>query len=267
MDMTRAQLSDYVNSLNVVSRKGREEFTSNLWAVWESTGHDMDSLHDAVTMLAPAVARKYGGSAFAISADLWQTIYTADTGKRMDARRPTVDVDGTLRSSVRYAFRDGADTDPEKAIDRVGATVARVILDYARQTQRQSTTAANRRGEHGEWARVPTGDKTCAFCLMLASRGFVYRSEETAGGLDPDSYHDDCDCEVVSRFDGSGVIEGYDPSEYMAMYKAARDNTPVDASRRAYESLDPVERANYKDFWDHYTKDILSSMRGMYGTH
>ena len=102
---------------------------------------------------------------------------------------------------------------------------------------------------------------------MLASRGFVYRSEETAGGLDPDSYHDDCDCEVVSRFDGSGVIEGYDPNEYMAMYKAARDNTPVEASRRAYESLDPVEKANYKDFWDYYTKDILSSMRGMYGTH
>lgn len=31
------------------------------------------------------------------------------------------------------------------------------------------------------WARVPRGGKSCAFCLMLASRDFTYTSAEAAG--------------------------------------------------------------------------------------
>lgn len=45
------------------------------------------------------------------------------------------------------------------------------------------------------WARVPQG-KSCAFCTMLASRGFTYTSEESAGG-DGNKYHDDCHCRII----------------------------------------------------------------------
>lgn len=45
------------------------------------------------------------------------------------------------------------------------------------------------------FARVPQG-KTCGFCLMLASRGAVYWSRESAGEFD--KYHDGCDCAVIS---------------------------------------------------------------------
>lgn len=46
------------------------------------------------------------------------------------------------------------------------------------------------------WARVPRGSSPCAFCVMLAGRGFAYRSEQTAtfGG----SFHNGhCHCQVV----------------------------------------------------------------------
>ena len=45
------------------------------------------------------------------------------------------------------------------------------------------------------WARVPRGARTCAFCTMLASRGFTYLSEDSAG-LEM-QYHRDCDCQIV----------------------------------------------------------------------
>ena len=32
------------------------------------------------------------------------------------------------------------------------------------------------------FARVPRVGCTCAFCILMASRGFVYRSRESAGG-------------------------------------------------------------------------------------
>lgn len=46
------------------------------------------------------------------------------------------------------------------------------------------------------YARVPFGN-SCAFCLMLASRGFVYKTETTAGE-DKGHYHAHCRCKIVA---------------------------------------------------------------------
>ncbi|MBF9667172.1 EndoU domain-containing protein [Bifidobacterium dentium] len=68
------------------------------------------------------------------------------------------------------------------------------------------------------WARVPRGAKTCAFCLMLASRGFAYLSEDAAGRQM--QYHADCDCDIVPSW-GSATLKDYDPDKYCEMYQAA----------------------------------------------
>lgn len=85
------------------------------------------------------------------------------------------------------------------------------------------------------WARVATGRETCAFCLMLVSRGPVFLAADTAG-LDVSDHvavemylngedisdlmhkwHPNCDCKVIPVFD--------------------RQNWPgKDASDRAYEA-------------------------------
>lgn len=68
------------------------------------------------------------------------------------------------------------------------------------------------------WARVPRGAKTCAFCLMLASRGFAYLSEDAAGRQM--QYHADCDCDIVPSW-GSAKLKDYDPDKYYEMYQSA----------------------------------------------
>ncbi len=77
-----------------------------------------------------------------------------------------------------------------------------------------------------KFARVPRGSESypngCPFCQMLASRGFKYRSELTAGGFDPDHYHDDCQCMVVPAW-GKGSVEGYNPRDYDAGYQEFLD--------------------------------------------
>lgn len=54
------------------------------------------------------------------------------------------------------------------------------------------------------WARVLTGVENCAFCVMLASRGPSYGSQDTALGLGlwhrVGQYHDHCDCLAVPVF-------------------------------------------------------------------
>ena len=55
------------------------------------------------------------------------------------------------------------------------------------------------------WARVPMGGSPCAFCVMLAGRGFAYRSEQTAtfGG----SFHNGhCHCQVVPSWGGDRAL-------------------------------------------------------------
>lgn len=69
-------------------------------------------------------------------------------------------------------------------------------------------------GRRVRWARVPTGATTCSYCLMLASRGFVYRTEAKALNAN----HRHCDCRIVEGLDDT-EIEGYDPDLYYDMWK------------------------------------------------
>lgn len=90
--------------------------------------------------------------------------------------------------------------------------------DYRRR-YRQTARAAARAG----YARVPVGE-TCAWCYMLASLGYYYRSEQTALGVDPDHYHPHCDC-IAVPYNAPDQIDGYgdDYEMYFDMYATARD--------------------------------------------
>ena len=70
------------------------------------------------------------------------------------------------------------------------------------------------------WARVPVG-QTCEFCVMLASRGFVYLTRETAS-LGGGFHNGRCDCNVVPSW-GERHIAGYDPDALYRQYKECAD--------------------------------------------
>lgn len=105
------------------------------------------------------------------------------------------------------------------------------------------------------YARVPSGLETCAFCFMLASRGFVYWSRESAG--DGGAYHRHCDCVIVPGFDGLGQdvqVEGYKPSELYERYLKVVDDEGLepervdgDAFRR--KALAALKKRNYRWLW------------------
>lgn len=64
------------------------------------------------------------------------------------------------------------------------------------------------------FARVTSGRNTCAFCLMLAGRGAVYWSRESAGAFN--EWHRHCTCKVVPSYSGDKwetLVEGHDPRD------------------------------------------------------
>lgn len=75
------------------------------------------------------------------------------------------------------------------------------------------------------YARVP-GGKSCAFCLMLASRGFVYHST-TSAGEDEGHYHNHCHCAVVAG-NLKMRVNGYDPDGLKERMKELAASLDID---------------------------------------
>lgn len=80
------------------------------------------------------------------------------------------------------------------------------------------------RDKGARFARVPTGFETCTFCLMLAGRGAVYHTRETAGAFS--HFHRGCDCKVVPSFSGDKdeeVVEEARPQEYRRQWERFKE--------------------------------------------
>ena len=111
------------------------------------------------------------------------------------------------------------------------------------------------------YARVPSGRETCAFCFMLASRGFVYWSKADAGAKGYE-YHTNCDCIIVPGFsEDSGVhpdaqIQGYKPTELYDRYKKCYDTINPDGTwsdvKKRYDNSDT------EDTWEKFKTKALS---------
>lgn len=119
-------------------------------------------------------------------------------GKLVDGDRPDF-VDGIASSSRYFAERGANDT-----MAALGAADGK------------------RLGKRVRFARVPTGATNCPFCIMLASRGFVYKSELSALNAN----HPNCDCRIVEGFDGMEV-EGYDQEYYQDCYAHPDDHPEI----------------------------------------
>ena len=130
-----------------------------------------------------------------------------------------VEIDGTVRWAVDGLLKG----DEGSTLSRLSGAAQRYITNQGRDT---IALNSYRDPSPGRWARVPSGPTTCGFCLSLASRGPVSRSEATARtASDGTAYHDRCDCQPVQIWTGDDLPDGYDPDALYVEYKAARDET------------------------------------------
>ena len=89
------------------------------------------------------------------------------------------------------------------------------------------------------WARVTDGDP-CAFCAMVAGRGFVFRSREVALRTTARSkrgpgqkWHDGCGCGAEPAFSRDAPLPGKG-AEYAQLWKDVAEGKPAAEARRAF---------------------------------
>jgi hypothetical protein len=185
-------------------------------------------LRDEIFNFADTLIRQYGGAAALNAAEFFEL----QTGVGNALASESINID-SLDTSLRYAIAQARyDALEENPLNAVNKNIWRQTRNYAHQTM-----IDNARKNKMMFARVPTGAHTCAFCMMLASRGFVYYSKQSAGEMM--QFHNDCDCHIVAGVDG---VEGYDPDALYSDYRDSREN---------------ADSGNYKD--------VLAQMRKDYG--
>lgn len=154
----------------------------------------------------------------------------ADPGVDPDAVATSLDVTGPV--AVRQRLAAGLPLEQALALSRVGQARAgaRHVLNGGRDTVLAAVGDDDRALGY---ARATSGH-CCAFCALLASRGAVYRSEQTAG-FRP---HDGCSCQPrpVYRADQTLPI-GSDRARdvYAAATAGLHGADAVRAFRRAWE--------------------------------
>lgn len=191
--------------------------------------------------VVPALVREYGDVAAVVAAEWYEEVRAREVGGSYAARLGEKVADAAPESTVKYAAGHLFTEAPEQALGVLTGSLQRHVLYSGRDT-----VARNVRLDPAKprYARVPTGGKTCAWCSMLASRGFVYHNERIASN----DFHNDCDCAAVMEWDREQHhIEGYDPDTMYDQYLEARD---VSGSNEPNDIAAAMRRLHPNDFTD-----------------
>lgn len=190
---------------------------------------------DALLDLMPALIRKWqdvGGTAAAQWYETVRQYYFDDLFDAVLPEPPDVDAyDDEIRRLVRWKAgllwdTDEQPADPEGFRTFLNNVLEHNIRDTSRQTIKENARRDRRHDSKGvRFARV-SQPGCCAWCALLSSRGYVYRSDDTADAASHYNKHTGkltCKCEIIPEFErGSNRIEGYDPDALYDRYDDAR---------------------------------------------
>ena len=254
MIVTREALDDFTFQLGSLGDAAESDMTARLALRLDdlrSEGADSaritEELREAARSMLDENDRTYGAS----SASLGARTFGETTGERhgeADALDSTALVRKSNAASARYwaGFLDGTDEGFDKFLRGVCAKTRRNVTHMADRAAAGLAVTINgkQKGAGIRFARVPSG-AACGFCIMLASRGFVYATRESAGEFT--KFHDHCDCRIVAGTKDTQV-EGYDPEGMYRRYRMCRDalGTPDDVWRD-WDALPDEEKSKYGD--------------------
>lgn len=218
----RAAVDFLTEEINGISADAQARVLKVLQGIsW--TPENVAECRELVLQALAAVMPTYTDMAAQASADFYDAARELVVGERMGAQAIS-DYDprkteGAVRAFVRFVLDGRVETFNEQVLQRI---------DYEMKRSANMSVVENGRRDpkRVRYARVPTGAETCDFCLMLASRGFVYQSEGTAGA---GHTHYACDCRCIPGWDGMEV-EDYDPR---SIYDRWQDAIDAKAKERA----------------------------------
>ena len=197
-----------------ITAESWEEYIRSLSRLNEEAGQKMaeyiarHGAGDPDTLIAYAQARaqKYGEGSAELACQMYDAMARA-SGAQLPPAEPAAPAD--ISETARMV--NGTRQSPPLLQGGVSRLVKQTAAD---------TTLKNAIRDGAEFAWIPHGD-SCAFCIVLASRGWQRASKAALKNGHAEHIHANCDCEYAVRFDGRSTVAGYDPEQYLARYEAA----------------------------------------------
>lgn len=240
MQIPRKYIENYSNTLNAVSEQARRKLADALSQI--DYTQDVATIRNAVI----AVMQPACGASAQVAAQL-----AADFYDGLRVRFGVVDDFAAEPQSLRIPdATDGAvrafaqDLVEEKPLDDfIGKCVDRIDYETRRAANECVAYNAKKDPKKPKWARVPAGAETCEWCIMLASRGFAYLSEESASHS-----HAHCDCRIVPSWDKKNpTVQGYDPDLYYDMWKNPEKYVNETSDEQQKVELKTIDASQYPD--------------------
>jgi hypothetical protein len=226
--LPRAAVDAYTERLDALSEAARRVVAAQLAAI---EYEDVADLREQVIAILEPVCAASSEAAAAYAAEFYDEVRAAQAGVPLGAEAVSAHLPEATERAVRSIVQIVVDGKPWEQFARAVEDRA----DYEVKASAGECVKANAARDplRPRWARVPDGSETCPFCIMLASRGFVYASEKTASEKEGGGhYHPNCRCRVVPGFPGMEV-EGYDPD---GLYRRWRESEKAKGRRPATPS-------------------------------
>lgn len=199
-----AELQEYMAQTNTLSAEAQKKL-SQVWG--QLSSFHIDEARDILAASMTGLVAEYGDAAALMTAEFMSRYSPNQT--RFDYIAPQGISAERIDQRVRSAVRHWANGVPESTIKELYGSLDR----YIKYSGRESVIEAAKRHKQLRFAVVPRPGCICSWCLMMASRGFIYYSKDRANQA---RFHDNCSCSVVQGWqypDGSTTqVEGYDPS-------------------------------------------------------
>ena len=245
MTVTQARLNRYRSDIDAYGDAAAsyvEQYIAALIA--ENPGIPVAELREEAIEAVDDALNAFGDQASTLALDLFDEIVEQ---YGMDAESSIIDV--IPREMIDGGVRYSAKSLVEGKSDKFTRDVADLTRYYIHRSAFENMERNCERNDL-RYARVPSGRETCGFCFMLSSRGFVYRSEQTAGSTH--AYHDHCDCVIVPGFKDDDrelgpQIEGYDPDEMRERWRMCQETIGGENALKArWKAMNAKARSRYK---------------------
>lgn len=231
MLVSASELGAYTQQVTAQQDAAYSFVQGALLSYWDLNGgaltwEDMEAFAEQVFQTC---AEQFGGQAASVACDAYDATMNR-LGISAQPAQPAQPVTPAGAAGAVSAARKASGGDFARFADALSTKAHGSVGRAANRTTIRNAERDYRKGVR--YARVPTGKETCGFCLMLASRGFDYKSRESAGytRVTFNRFHDRCDCRVVAG-DSTTVVEGYDPDWLYDAYLDARETVNPEGIR------------------------------------
>ena len=210
MTVSTTAWEKYIKTLAMVDKTAAQKFVAYLSR--KQIFMESETARKEIIDYAYAIAKTYGESAAAAACEMYDAI-TELEGLLLPAAVPAETASyGEVAKTVNGMIKQKASA--ESMGSAVGRLVKRAGID---------TTMQNAIRDGAQWAWIPSGD-TCAFCIMLASRGWQNASKKALRNGHAEHVHSNCDCTYAVRHSSRTEYEAYDPEKYREMYDEADED-------------------------------------------